>query len=109
MKDMAIIRLRIVFLGIMGTVAAVGAIVLILRGQPVEGMAVFATTTAVVGIMGGAPRSTDQAGPTAPAADPAPAPTAPPAPAPVEQVTESTLVDWISTAERWGPDDLEAH
>lgn len=112
MKDLAIIRTRILFLGVMGSLALVGAVVLIVVGHAVEGMALFAVTTTAVGTLAGAPRSADTTGPTAGA--PAPAPStppagAPPAPAPVEQVTEATLVDWIATAEKWGPDNLEAH
>lgn len=104
MKDLAIIRTRILFLGVMGSLALVGAVVLIAMGHAVEGMALFAVTTTAVGTLAGAPRS----------ADPTPAPAAPATPvaavvAPVEQVTPDTLVDWIASAEKWGPDNLEAH
>lgn len=104
MKDLAIIRLRIHYLGIMGTLAIVGAVVLIILGHPVEGMAIFGVALTAAGMQGGAPRSAD---PIPPPAIPAPAPAAPVAP--VEQVTPDTLVDWIASAEKWGPDNLEAH
>lgn len=102
MKDLAIIRTRILFLGVMGSLALVGAVVLIVVGHAVEGMALFAVTTTAVGTLAGAPRSAD------------PTPAAPATPvaavvAPVEQVTPDTLVDWIASAEKWGPDNLEAH
>lgn len=103
MKDLAIIRTRILFLGVMGSLALVGAVVLIVVGHAVEGMALFAVTTTAVGTLAGAPRSAD---PTPAPATSAPATTAV---APVEAVTADTLVDWIASAEKWGPDNLEGH
>ena len=104
MKDLAIIRTRILFLGVMGSLALVGAVVLIVMGHAVEGMALFAVTTTAVGTLAGAPRSADPTPPPAAPATPVAAPVAP-----VEQVTPDTLVDWVANAEKWGPDNLEAH
>lgn len=107
MKDLQIIRARINYLGVMGVIAVAGAVVLVVLGREVEAMSIFALATTVVGIMGGAPRSA--APPDDPPSVPPSATTPPPAPVPVEQVTTDNLATWIASADRWGPDDLEAH